>query len=70
VRTPRGKWLRIIVAIGEFGEPPTDARPETRETSASVLLPSADAAQLGKVLFKRMRAQKIEDALHDLLHAL
>jgi two-component system cell cycle response regulator CpdR len=30
---------------------------------------AADAAQLGKVLFKPMRAQQIEDALHDVLHA-
>ncbi len=30
---------------------------------------AADAAQLGKVLFKPMRAQQIEDALNDVLRA-
>jgi len=30
---------------------------------------AADAAQLGKVLFKPMRSQQIEEALNDVLHA-
>ena len=31
---------------------------------------AADAAQLGKVLFKPMRAQQIEDAIDDVLPEL